>query len=79
MRQFEEARELWDSDTLDPISDFIDAGTRVVVRLIRRCVGRGPDAQMEFTIVYPVRDGRIFGIEIFWDHAQALEAVGLET
>jgi ketosteroid isomerase-like protein len=55
--------------------EILDLG----LRLIWRCVGRGPDAQMEFTIVYPVRDGRIFGIEIFWDHAQALEAVGLET
>ena len=33
MRQFEQLRETWDADTLEPISDFIDAGDRVVVRL----------------------------------------------
>ena len=32
---------------------------------------------LEFTAVYTMRKGRIFGIEYFWDHAEALEAVGL--
>jgi ketosteroid isomerase-like protein len=32
---------------------------------------------MEFTSVSTVRNGRIFGVEFFWDHAEALEAVGL--
>jgi ketosteroid isomerase-like protein len=29
------------------------------------------------TGVYTVRNGRIFGLEFFWDHTEALEAVGL--
>jgi len=29
------------------------------------------------TGVYTMRKGRIFGIEYFWDHTEALEAVGL--
>ena len=29
MRQFEQLRETWDADALEPISDFIDAGDRV--------------------------------------------------
>jgi ketosteroid isomerase-like protein len=32
---------------------------------------------MEFTILYTVRKGRILGIEFFWDHAEALETLGL--
>ena len=77
MRQFEQLRETWDADALEPISDFIDAGDRVVVRFIWRGVGRGPESNMECTGVYTVRKGKVFDQEFFWDHAEALEAVGL--
>ena len=77
MRQFEQLRETWDADASEPISDFIDAADRIVVRAIWRGVGHGPEATMEWTIVFTVREGRIFGVEFFWDHAEALEAVGL--
>ena len=77
MRQFEQLRETWDSRHLEPISDFIDAGDRVVVRFIWRGAGHGPESNMELTGVYTVRKGRIVYLEFFWDHAEALEAVGL--
>ena len=77
MRQFEQLRETWDTDTLEPISDFIDGCDRVVVRMIWRGAGRGPEAGMELTGVWTVRKGRIFYVEFFWDHAEALEALGL--
>ena len=32
---------------------------------------------MEWTAAYTVRKGKIFLLEFFWDHAEALEAVGL--
>jgi len=32
---------------------------------------------MEFTRVVTVRERKIVGIDIFWDHAEALEAAGL--
>ena len=32
---------------------------------------------MELTVVYTVRKGKIVFMEFFWDHAEALEAVGL--
>jgi ketosteroid isomerase-like protein len=32
---------------------------------------------MELTAVFTLRKGKIFIIENFWDHAEALEAVGL--
>jgi ketosteroid isomerase-like protein len=77
IRQWERQREAWDSDAGEPISDFIDAGDRVVVRLVWRGTGHGPDLNMEMTQVFTVRKGKICVIEHFWDHAEALEAIGL--
>ncbi len=76
MRQWEQFRETWDADTLEPIS-FIDAGDRVVVRQRWRGVGHGPDLNMEVSTVTTLREGRMILIEFFWDHVEALEAVGL--
>ena len=76
MGLFVQAREAWDSEAVEPIS-FIDAGDRVVLRYIWRAVGHGPDVDMEQTIVYTLRKGRVVYQEYFWDYAEALEAVGL--
>jgi ketosteroid isomerase-like protein len=77
MRQLKQQRETWDSDAFELITDFIGAADRVVVRFIWRAAGRGPDVPVEATGIYTVRKGKIFAIEHFWDHAEALEAVGL--
>ena len=77
MRFHEQLRDTWDANTLVPISDFIDAGDRVAVRYIWRGAGQGPDLNMELTLVFTMRKGRIFYQEFFWDHAEALEAAGL--
>jgi ketosteroid isomerase-like protein len=77
MRQFERNRESWDADTFEAVSDPIDAGDRVVVRLMWTAVSRGPRTQLEFTAVYTVRNGKVSDQESFWDHAEALAAVGL--
>ena len=78
MRQFEHVRETWDADALEVISDFIEAADRVVVRVTWRGEGHDrPESRMEFTVVYTVREGRIFYQEFFWDHAKALETLGL--
>jgi ketosteroid isomerase-like protein len=65
MRQAEQQRDTWDADALEPISDFIDAADRVIVKFIWRGVGHGPEANLEFTGVYTVRKGMIFGMEFF--------------
>ena len=39
--------------------------------------GQGPDADMEFSRIFTVRQRKIIDIDIFWDHAEALEAAGL--
>jgi ketosteroid isomerase-like protein len=77
MRQFEQMRETWDADAVEFLSDFVDAGDRVLVRFAWRGVGQGPEADVVLTLVSTVRKGKIFNIEYFWDHAEALEAAGL--
>jgi ketosteroid isomerase-like protein len=77
MRQGEQLRETWDAVTIEPIGDFIDVGDRVAVRHVWRGVGHGPESNLEFTVVYTIRKGKIFGFEYFWDHAEALETLGL--
>jgi ketosteroid isomerase-like protein len=77
MRQWEQMRDAFDFDTLEPISDFIDVGDRVAVRQSWRGVGHGPVSTLELTSVYTVRSGKVVYQEFFWDHAEALEAVGL--
>jgi ketosteroid isomerase-like protein len=59
------------------VSDFIDVGDRVAVRLRWRTAGRGPEANMEWTVIHTVRKDKVIGIEYFWDHAEALEVLGL--
>jgi ketosteroid isomerase-like protein len=77
MRWFTQLRETWDADTVVPDGDFIHAADHVAVKYLWRGAGRGPDLEMRGTIVFTVRNGRILGHEFFWDHAEALEAVGL--
>ena len=77
MRQLEQMRDTWDADAVELISDFIDVGDRVAVRMIWHGAGRGPETDIESTNVVTVRNGRIVFIEFFWDHAEALEALGL--
>ena len=75
--QARQLRESWDSDAVVPVSDYIDAGDQVVLRFIWRGVGRGPESNMEMTCIYTVREDTITAFEYFWDHAEALKAVGL--
>ena len=76
IRQCRDQRELWDSDGLEP-TGFIDAADRVVVRFIWRAVGRGLESNLALTGVFTVRKRRVFAMEYFWDHAEALETLGL--
>ena len=77
MRQWHQYRETWDTDTVEPISDFVEVGDRVIVRQVAQFENRGPETHLELTNVVTLRKGRIIYQEFFWDHAEALEAVSL--
>jgi ketosteroid isomerase-like protein len=77
MRQWEQMRETWDGDSFEVLGDFIDAADRIVVRFNWSGVGHGPQSNIEVTGVYTVRKGKIVSVEHFWDHAEALETLGL--
>jgi ketosteroid isomerase-like protein len=77
MRLFEQNRVTWDANAVEPISDFIDGADRVAVRMIWRGAGHGPELHLEWTTICTVRIGKIVYQEFFWDHAKALETLGL--
>jgi ketosteroid isomerase-like protein len=77
MREWEQVRETWRADAVEPTSDFVDAADRVAVRVVWRTVGSGPESNIELTVVWTTRNGRITVIEYFWDHSEALEALWL--
>ena len=76
MRQWEQQRQAFDADTLELI-EIIDLGDRVVTRFIWRAEGSGPDLNMEVTSVATLRKGKTILVEFFWNHAEALETLGL--
>jgi ketosteroid isomerase-like protein len=59
------------------ITDILGSGDRVVARYLWRGKGSGPDAEMEFSFVFTLRDGKVVNEEHFWNHTEALEAAGL--
>ena len=73
MQWLEQLRDTWDTLVIETISR-IDAGDRIIERHISRGTGQGPAYGAEFTTV---RKGKVLYLEFFWDHAEALEAVGL--
>jgi len=74
---FKRLRETWDFDAVEPNRGFIEVADHVLVRHTWRGLGRGPDANIATTIIFTLRRGRIASQEYFWDHAEALKAVGL--
>jgi ketosteroid isomerase-like protein len=76
LRFWKQQRETWDADAVEPIG-FFDAGDRVAVRQTWRGAGRGPEFNAEFTSVSTVREDKIHYQEFFWDHSEALGALGI--
>ena len=77
MRFFERLRDSLDFDAIEPNTDFLEVADHVLVRHTWRGLGRGPDMNMTTTAIFTLRRGKIIYHEYFWDHADALEAVGL--
>ncbi len=66
--------------SLSEIKELFPVGDRVVARGEWGGTGEasGIDMRSSLTSISTVRDGRIIKIEFFFDHAEALEAAGLE-
>jgi ketosteroid isomerase-like protein len=74
MQHLSRVRDAFDSDSVEFLSELLAVGDRVIVRVGWHGFGRGPQSDMEWTVVSTVRDGRIINAEYYWDHAEALEA-----
>jgi ketosteroid isomerase-like protein len=61
------------------LEDLVDARDSVVLRIRQHYSGErsGLKGDLEFTQVLTFRKGKIIMQEFFWDHQEALEAVGL--
>jgi ketosteroid isomerase-like protein len=79
MQQLSQARDAFDSDSAEFLSDLVAVGDRVIARVGWHGFGRGPQSDMEWTNVYTICDGRFLKVQDFWDHAEALEAAGLSA
>ena len=70
--------EGFEDHSIEP-QDYVDAGDRVLVRVIQR--GRGKESGVplaeDWWFVYTVRDGKIARLEIYAEPAKAYEAAGL--
>ena len=78
MLQARQLRETSNGDTVEPVTDFLHTGDRVVVRFVWRGRSRGPDLNIEMSCVHTVRGGKLTAFDYFWSHDEALKAAGLE-
>jgi ketosteroid isomerase-like protein len=79
MQQLSAARGAFDNEWVEIVGDPLAAGDLVIVRLNWHGTGRGPQSDMEWAVIFSIRNGRISGVEYFWarDYADALKAAGL--
>src|SRR5690348_9725338 len=59
MREWEQLRAVWNAKGLEPVNEFDDVGDHVLVRAKWHTAAVGPKANMEMTILYTLRNGRI--------------------
>lgn len=76
LRQFEQMRDTWSADTVEPIAGPFDVDDLVVMRFRWRGSSHGLDVDMEATVVYGFRAGKVIAADFFWDHEQAMAAAG---
>jgi hypothetical protein len=77
MREIQQWLDSWDEYETEIVGDIVESGDRVVLRQVWHGVGHGPESHLESSVVFTMRRGRVFLHEFFWEHAKALEAVGL--
>jgi ketosteroid isomerase-like protein len=79
LAEFARLQEAWQGgrERLEVLGDFVEISNHVLTRVCWHVSGRGPGTTMEFTMISTFRKGKIITVQYFWDHAEALEAVGL--
>jgi ketosteroid isomerase-like protein len=72
----EGGRDTWRDASLE-IEELIDLGERVLAIATFRARGRTSGAEIEQpnATVWTLRDGRVAGVRVFFDRAEAVEAV----
>ena len=78
MRYLREFRSAWDTDGAQPVSDFVDVGDRVAVTFGLHGGARGPEANLNLSIIFTVREGKILAAEAFKDRAEVLGLLGMQ-
>jgi ketosteroid isomerase-like protein len=76
VRELKLLRDSFEVQSIE-ITDILASRDRVVARYHFQGKGSGPDAEMEFSFVFTLRDGKCINEEHFWNHAAALQAAGL--
>jgi ketosteroid isomerase-like protein len=76
---FEGLREEWEKDDV-VLKELLDVGDKVLVRFDWRTRGRasGIETEVDVTSVSTLNDAKITWQRFYFDHADALKAVGLE-
>ena len=77
MREFELNREPYELDTMELVGEIRKVANQVVFRGAWRGTGRGPDLNMEVSVLIAMRDAMFFDVEYFWDNPEAFDAAGL--
>ncbi len=79
-RWFEGLAESWDGHDQIVLKELFEVGSQVVARFDWEVRGRasGIEAKLDVTGVNLVESGRILRQQYFFDHAEALKALGLE-
>jgi ketosteroid isomerase-like protein len=79
-RFFESLKEAWEGEDTAILHELVDSGEQVLSRMEWQVRGRtsGIATQLTITNVSTIADGRIVRQAHYLDHAEALEAVGME-
>jgi uncharacterized protein (TIGR02246 family) len=81
MRNWSEGlQESWEGQSQVAVKELFQVGDNVVARWdwTARGLASGMETRMDLTSVHTIENGKIVRLHYFFDHADALKAVGLE-
>ena len=77
MTHFEQLREAFRAEAID-VEEVTPIGEHVVIKVVWRGTGLGPEAEIRMWQVSSLRDGLLLSLEQYWDRDQAIAAAGEE-